>query len=100
MVTVAFHTLGCKVNQYETEAMIEAFELAGYKIGNYEEYSDIYIINTCTVTNIGDKKSRQIIRRALELNPNAFIAVVGCYCQVAPDKVLNIDGVGLVLGTN
>ena len=100
MVTVAFHTLGCKVNQYETEAMIEAFELAGYKIGNYEEYSDIYIINTCTVTNIGDKKSRQIIRRALELNPNAFIAVVGCYSQVAPDKVLNIDGVGLVLGTN
>ena len=100
MNKVAFYTLGCKVNQYETEAMIEAFENAGYEIVEYDGYSDIYIINTCTVTNMGDRKSRQIIRRALEYNPKAFIAVVGCYSQIAPDEILGIDGVRLVLGTN
>lgn len=100
MNKVAFYTLGCKVNQYETEAMMEAFESAGYEIVDYDRYSDIYIINTCTVTNMGDRKSRQIIRRALEHNPNAFIAVVGCYSQIAPDEILNIEGVRLVVGTN
>lgn len=100
MNKVAFYTLGCKVNQYETEAMIEAFENAGYEIVEYDGYSDIYIINTCTVTNMGDRKSRQIIRRALEYNPKAFIAVVGCYSQIASDEILGIDGVRLVLGTN
>jgi threonylcarbamoyladenosine tRNA methylthiotransferase MtaB len=97
---VAFYTLGCKVNQYETEAMIESFETAGYQIVSYEEYADVYIINTCTVTNMGDKKSRQITRRALDSNPDAFIAVVGCYAQVSPDKVIDIEGVKLVIGTN
>jgi threonylcarbamoyladenosine tRNA methylthiotransferase MtaB len=97
---VAFYTLGCKVNQYETEAMIESFETAGYQIVSYEEYADVYIINTCTVTNMGDKKSRQITRRALDSNPDAFIAVVGCYAQVSPDKVIGIEGVKLVIGTN
>lgn len=96
----AFYTLGCKVNQYETEAMIESFERAGYEIVEYTGYSDVYVINTCTVTNMGDRKSRQIIRRALELNPEAFIAVVGCYSQMAPGEVLGIPGVRLVLGTN
>jgi len=96
----AFYTLGCKVNQYETEAMIESFEKAGYEIVEYTDYSDIYVINTCTVTNMGDRKSRQIIRRALELNPDAFIAVVGCYSQIAPGEVLDIPGVRLVVGTN
>ncbi|MCK9216343.1 MAG: tRNA (N(6)-L-threonylcarbamoyladenosine(37)-C(2))-methylthiotransferase MtaB [Firmicutes bacterium] len=100
MEKVAFYTLGCKVNQYETEAMIEAFEKKGYEIVDYNSYSNIYIINTCTVTNMGDRKSRQIIRRALEYNKNAFIAVVGCYSQIAPKEVLNIKGVKLVLGTN
>lgn len=100
MRKVAFYTLGCKVNQYETEAMIESFEAAGYQPVDYEEYADVYIINTCTVTNMGDKKSRQIIRRALESNPNAFIAVVGCYAQISPDKVIEIEGVKLVIGTN
>lgn len=100
MRKVAFYTLGCKVNQYETEAMIESFETAGYQTVGYEEYADIYIINTCTVTNMGDKKSRQITRRALDSNPNAFIAVVGCYAQVSPNKVIGIEGVKLVIGTN
>ena len=100
MRKVAFYTLGCKVNQYETEAMVESFETEGYQRVDYEEYADVYIINTCTVTNMGDKKSRQIIRRALDSNPDAFIAVVGCYAQVSPDKVMEIDGVKLVIGTN
>lgn len=100
MNKVAFYTLGCKVNQYETEAMMEAFENAGYEIVDYDGYSDIYIINTCTVTNIGDRKSRQIIRRALDHNPEAFIAVVGCYSQIAPQEILDIPGVKLVVGTN
>lgn len=100
MNKVAFYTLGCKVNQYETEAMMEAFEKAGYEIVEYDDYSDIYVINTCTVTNMGDRKSRQIIRRALEYNPKAFIAVVGCYSQIAPDEIMNIQGVRLVVGTN
>lgn len=100
MRKVAFYTLGCKVNQYETEAMIESFETAGYQTVDYEEYADVYIINTCTVTNMGDKKSRQIIRRALDSNPHAFIAVVGCYAQVSPDKVIGIQGVKLVIGTS
>lgn len=100
MRKVALYTLGCKVNQYETEAMIESFETAGYQTVDYEEYADVYIINTCTVTNMGDKKSRQIIRRALDSNPDAFIAVVGCYAQVSPDKVIGIQGVKLVIGTS
>lgn len=100
MRKVAFYTLGCKVNQYETEAMIEAFETAGYETVEYEEYADIYIINTCTVTNMGERKSRQIIRRALDSNPDAFIAVVGCYSQIAPEKAIEMPGVKLVVGTN
>lgn len=93
-------TLGCKVNQYETEAMIESFENNKYNIVEYNEFAEIYIINTCTVTNIGDRKSRQIIRRALDINPDAFIAVVGCYSQIAPQKVMDMEGVSLVVGTS
>ena len=99
MKKVAFYTLGCKVNQYETEAMIEMFEKDGYKHVNSEDYADVYVINTCTVTNMGDKKSRQIIGRARRLNEKAIIAVVGCYSQIAPDEVSSIDGVDVVLGT-
>ena len=100
MKTVAFCTLGCKVNQYETEAMAELFKEKGYKINPFEEKSDIYVINTCTVTSTGDKKSRQMIRRAKSANGDAVIAVVGCYAQVAPEEVAKIDGVSLVVGTN
>lgn len=100
MKTVAFCTLGCKVNQYETEAMSELFKSKGYTLKKFEEKSDIYIINTCTVTATGDKKSRQMIRRALHTNPDAIIAVAGCYAQVAPEEVAKIDGVSLIIGTN
>lgn len=100
MKTVSFCTLGCKVNQYETEAMTELFKEKGYAIKNFNEKCDIYVINTCTVTGTGDKKSRQMIRRAKSLNPDAVIAVVGCYSQVSPDEVKKIDGVNLILGTN
>jgi len=96
----AFYTLGCKVNQYETEAMTESFENAGYEIVDYSEFADVYIINTCTVTNMGDRKSRQIIRRAKEKNPEALVAVVGCYSQIAPGEVLEIPEVSLVVGTD
>ncbi len=96
---VAAYTLGCKVNMYDTEAMLELFKNNGYEITSFDDYADIYIINTCTVTNLGDKKSRQIIRRARHKNPDAVIAAVGCYAQVAPDEVSKIEGVNLVLGT-
>lgn len=97
--SVAFHTLGCKVNQYDTQAMQEKFIQNGYDLTEFDDIADVYVINTCTVTNLGDRKSRQMIRRANRLNPHAVIAVVGCYAQTAPKEILNIPGVDLVLGT-
>lgn len=99
MKTASFYTLGCKVNQYETEAMSEIFSKNGYKIADFNEVCDVYVINTCTVTSIGDRKSRQMIRRAKHLNPNSIVAVVGCYSQVSPDEVAKIEGVNIILGT-
>lgn len=99
MRTVAFHTLGCKVNQYETEAMEELFEKSGYKIVDAEELADIYVINTCTVTNLSDRKSRQFIRKSKKTNKDSIIAVVGCYSQVSPQEVSSIDGVDVIIGT-
>ncbi|MFD2672417.1 tRNA (N(6)-L-threonylcarbamoyladenosine(37)-C(2))-methylthiotransferase MtaB [Marinicrinis sediminis] len=99
MPTVAFHTLGCKVNFYDTEAIGHMFKEAGYEQVDFEAEADVYIINTCTVTNTGDKKSRQIIRRAIRRNPDAVIAVTGCYAQTAPAEILDIAGVDLVVGT-
>ena len=100
MKKVAFYTLGCKVNQYETEAMLEMFKEDGYEQVDSEEYADVYVINTCTVTHMSDRKSRQYIRRMKKKNPNAIIAVVGCYSQVSPEEILEIDEVNLVMGTN
>lgn len=97
---VATYTLGCKVNQYETEAMSELFVARGYEIVSSEERADVYVINTCSVTNLGEKKSRQYIRKMKRLNPTAVIAVVGCYSQVATEEVMAIEGVNLVLGTD
>ncbi len=99
MKSVSVCTLGCKVNQYESEAMINLFLESGYEVKSFDEKCDIYVINTCTVTQMGDRKSRQMIHRALKLNPKAFVAVVGCYSQVSPDEVKKIEGVSLVLGT-
>lgn len=100
MKTVAFYTLGCKVNQYETEAMAELFQKNGYSVVNAEDKADVYVINTCTVTNLGDRKSRQFIRRAKRMNKDAIVAVVGCYVQVSPDEVFEIEDVDLVIGTS
>ncbi len=96
---VAFSTLGCRVNVYESEAMAEKFIREGYEVVESSEKADVYVINTCTVTNMGDKKSRQIINRARRLNENSIIAVVGCYSQIAPKEVSEIPGVDVVLGT-
>ena len=96
---VAFSTLGCRVNTYESEAMAEKFVREGYEIVDFNEKADVYVINTCSVTNMGDKKSRQIIGKARRLNEEAVIAAVGCYSQIAPNEVSNIEGVDVVLGT-
>lgn len=99
MKRVAFYTLGCKVNQYETESMLEMFTKAGYKVVDFEDFADVYVINTCTVTGLSARKSRQIIRRARSINSHGIIAVVGCYAQTAPDEVEGIEGVNLIIGT-
>jgi len=98
MTKVAFYTLGCKVNQYETEAMEELFKKRGYSIVSPDENADIYVINTCTVTNLGDRKSRQFIRRAKKINKDSIVAAVGCYSQIAPEEVEKIEGVDIVIG--
>ena len=97
---VAFYTLGCKVNQYETNGMIQQFLENGYEIADFENYADIYIINTCTVTNMSDRKSRQMIRRAKDNNPNSLVVAVGCYAQVLMEKIDEIPEIDLALGTN
>lgn len=97
--TVSLYTLGCKVNHYETEAIWQLFKEAGYVRGDFEKNSDVYVINTCTVTNTGDKKSRQVIRRAVRKNPDAVICVTGCYAQTSPAEIMAIPGVDIVVGT-
>ena len=97
---VAFHTLGCKVNQYETEALKEKFSLKGYSVVDEKEFADIYVINTCTVTSLADRKSRQYIRKMKKVNPASIVAVTGCYAQMSPDEVASIEEVNLVAGTN
>ena len=99
MSTVAFHTLGCKVNHYETEAIWQLFKEQGYDRNEFEQQADVYVINTCTVTNTGDKKSRQVIRRAIRQNPDAVICVTGCYAQTSPAEIMAIPGVDIVVGT-
>lgn len=96
----AFHTLGCKVNQYETEALKEQFKNAGYEIVNEDDFADVYVINTCSVTNMSDRKSRQYIRKMKRVNPSSIVAVTGCYAQVSPEEVAGVEGVDVVAGTN
>lgn len=98
--TAAFLSLGCKVNSYETEAMRGMFESAGYDIVDFKERADVYVINTCTVTNIADRKSRQMLHQAKKRNPNAVIAAVGCYVQAAEEALLEDSAVDLVVGNN
>lgn len=96
----AFHTLGCKVNQDESEAMETLFKQAGYALGNFDEEADVYVINTCTVTHLSDRKSRQMIRRARKNNPAAVVVVTGCYAQTAVKEVAAMADVDVIIGNN
>ena len=97
--TVRFYTLGCKVNQYETNAMAQDFIKHGYNVVHNED-AEIAIVNTCTVTNMSDRKSRQILHRIKKNMPNAIVVAVGCYVQVAKEKLESIPEIDLVLGNN
>lgn len=97
---VAIATLGCKVNQYESTAIGEMFKSRGYQVVDFNGSADVYIINTCTVTHLGDRKSRQLIRRAARANPEGLVVVMGCYAQTSPGEVLEIPEVDLVVGTS
>lgn len=100
MKKVAFYTLGCKTNQYETNKMSDLFKDDGYEVVSFDSFADVYVVNTCTVTNMSDRKSRQIIHRAKELNPDAVLCVVGCYAQVAKGDLEKMDDIDIILGTN
>lgn len=95
---VAFYTLGCKLNFAETATIARSFENEGYDKVDFEEVADIYVINTCSVTDNADKQFKQIVRKALKNNQNAFIAAIGCYAQLKPEELIAVDGVDLVLG--
>ena len=97
---IAFCTLGCKVNSYETEVNIEIFKNNGYEIVPFDEFADVYVINTCSVTNTSDQKSRKMIREAVKKNKNGIVVVMGCYSQVKHMEAMNIPGVAIVIGSN
>ncbi|MFT4898392.1 MAG: threonylcarbamoyladenosine tRNA methylthiotransferase MtaB [Flavobacteriales bacterium] len=97
---VAFYTLGCKLNFSETSGIAQNFEKGGYAKVDFEERPDVFVINTCSVTDNADKKCRNIVRRAKSINPNAYVAVIGCYAQLKPQEISEIKGVNLVLGAN
>ncbi len=96
--TVAFHTLGCKLNYSETSALARLFESSGYLPVKFEEEADIYVLNTCSVTEQADRECRKIVRQAMRRQPQAFIVVTGCYAQLKPQEIADIPGVDLVLG--
>ena len=100
MKTVAFHTLGCKVNTYETEAMQQLMEAAGYRCVDFSEKADIYIINTCSVTNIADRKSRQMLHRARKMNEDAIVVAAGCYVESAKDRIDEDLSIDIIVGNN
>lgn len=100
MKKAALHNLGCKVNSYETEAMQQLLEAAGYEIVDFEDQADVYIINTCSVTNMADKKSRQMLHRAKAKNPDAVVVAAGCYVQAAGEKLMEDDSIDLIIGNN
>ena len=100
MKKAALHNLGCKVNAYETEAMQELLERAGYEIVPFKEGADIYIINTCTVTNMADRKSRQMLHRAKKMNPDAIVVAAGCYVQTKNEEDVLDDSIDIVIGNN
>ena len=100
MRKAALHNLGCKVNGYETDAMQQILEDAGYEIVDFSEKADVYIINTCTVTNMADRKSRQMLHRARKQNPDAIVVAAGCYAQESAEELKQETGVDILLGNN
>ena len=100
MRKAALHNLGCKVNSYETEAMTQLLKKAGYEIVSFQDQADVYIINTCSVTNMADRKSRQMLHKAKKQNPNAVVVATGCYVQTATEKVVQDLSIDLVVGNN
>ncbi len=100
MKKIALHNLGCKVNSYEIEVMQQKLQEKGYLIVNFDDIADIYIVNTCTVTNIADRKSRQMLHRAKQLNPNAIVVAVGCYVQTGRETIEKDDAIDLAIGNN
>lgn len=98
--TVAFHTLGCKLNYAETSTIARKMEQEGFRKVDFTDTADIYVINTCSVTESADKECRTIVRRALRSSPDAKIVVIGCYAQLKPEEIVKIEGVDLVLGAN
>ena len=99
-MNVAFKTLGCKLNYAESASLQNDFAERGFSIVDFNEPSDVFVINTCTVTERADRECRQIIRKALKNSPQAFVVVTGCYAQLSPEEIASIDGVDLVLGSN
>ena len=100
MLKAALHNLGCKVNTYETEAMAQILEKNGYEIVPFEEKADVYIINTCTVTNIADRKSRQMLHKARGMNPDAVVVAVGCYAQMRGKELEKDPAIDLIIGSD
>ena len=100
MSKVAFHTLGCKVNTYETEVMKKALEAAGYTCVEFNDVADVYVINTCSVTDVADSKSRQMIHRAKKLNPDAMVVAAGCYVQASYEKLAEDETIDILVGNN
>ncbi len=100
MRRAALHNLGCKVNAYETEAMREMLVAHGYEIVSFEDIADVYVINTCSVTNIADRKSRQMLHRAKKKNPEAIVVAAGCYVQAAGEELLKDGAVDILIGNN
>ena len=98
MKKVAFYTLGCKLNYSETSTIARDFQEEGYERVDFSEWADMYVINTCSVTENADKRFKTIVRQALKTNQNAFVAAIGCYAQLKPEQLAAVDGVDLVLG--
>lgn len=98
---VSFYTLGCKVNQYDTEAIVEVFKAADYEVVSFNEYADVYVVNTCTVTHLSDRKCRQALRKTKKVNPNSILIAMGCYAQSAKEKIKEeVEEVDIIVGTN
>lgn len=101
MRKVAFYTLGCKVNQYDTEAVLEKFKAADYEIVDFNDYADVYVVNTCTVTHLSDRKCRQMLRKTKKINENSILVAMGCYAQIAADKIKDqVSEIDIIIGTD